>query len=61
MDDLEARQVSEVIPDAAAKRDGYQRVVDESGKDYLYPAQCFVPVALPVAAVRELTAPRRVG
>ena len=61
MDDLDARKVYEVIPDAAAKGDGYLRVIDESGKGYLYSVECFVAVALPVAAVRELIAPRRVG
>jgi hypothetical protein len=61
MDDLDARKVYAVIPDAAAKRDGYLRVIDESGDDYLYSVECFVAVALAVAAVRELIAPRRVG
>ena len=35
-------------------RDGYVRVIDESGDDYLYPAEYFVPVRVPVARVGEL-------
>jgi hypothetical protein len=52
--DLEQRKVYQVLPDRGANRDGYVRVVDESGEDYLYPAEYFVPVRLPAAAVRDL-------
>lgn len=54
--DLEPRKVYEVLTDRAASRDGYLRVVDESGEDYLYPAAYFVPVRLPVAAMRDFEA-----
>ena len=54
--DLERRKVYQVMPDRAASRDGYIRVVDESGEDYLYPAAYFVPVRLPAAVVRDLEA-----
>lgn len=54
--DLEVRKVYPVLPDAAAARDGYLRVVDESGEDYLYPADYFVPVEVPLAARRVLSA-----
>jgi hypothetical protein len=53
-DDLEPRKVYQVLPDRAAGREGYLRVVDESGEDYLYPAEYFVPVRLPVAVAQEL-------
>ena len=53
-EDLERRKVYQILPDRAASRDGYARVVDESGEDYLYPAEYFVPVSLPVAVVRDL-------
>ena len=43
-DDLEPRKVYQVLPDAAAAREGLTRVVDESGEDYLYPADYFVRV-----------------
>jgi hypothetical protein len=52
--DLERRKVYQVLPDRAAGRDGYVRVVDESGEDYLYPAEYFVPVRLPDAVERDL-------
>jgi hypothetical protein len=53
-DDLEPRKVYPVLPDRAAVRVGYVRVIDESGEDYLYPAEYFVPVKFPVAVAREL-------
>jgi hypothetical protein len=43
-DDLEPRKVHQVLPDRAAARDGYVRVIDESGEDYLYPGEYIVPV-----------------
>jgi hypothetical protein len=56
-DDLKPRMVYQVLPDESAARDGYLRVVDESGEDYLYPVDCFVPVELPEAAVKVLVTP----
>lgn len=56
-DDLEPRKVYQVLPDAAAAREGYARVIDESGEDYLYPAEYFVRVKLPVAVSRRLASP----
>ena len=46
-EDLETRKVYCILPDKRAERDGYLRVVDESGEDYLYPASYFVFVRLP--------------
>ena len=37
MEDLEARKVYQLIPDREASREGYVRVIDESGEDYMYP------------------------
>ena len=54
MEDLEARKVYQVLPDREARREGYVRVVDESGEDYMYPSDWFVPVKLPAAVVRRL-------
>ena len=48
------RKLYEQIPDARAGEDGYVRVVDESGEDYLYPADYFVAVDLPREAERAL-------
>ena len=58
-EDLEIRRVYQIFPDARAAKVGYVRVVDESGEDYLYPADYFVPVELSREAERALsTAPR---
>ena len=46
-EDLELRKVYQILPDKRAERDGYIRVVDESGEDYLYPGSYFVFVKLP--------------
>jgi hypothetical protein len=46
-EDLELRKVYRVVPDRRAAREGYVRIVDESGEDYLYPESYFVPVRLP--------------
>ena len=48
--DLEPRKLYEVLPDKRAAADGYLRVIDESGEDYLYPARFFVPLPLPPEA-----------
>ena len=55
-DDLEKGKVYPLLPDAKAKRDGYIRVVDESGEDYLYPESLFVPVDIPLKAREALSA-----
>jgi hypothetical protein len=49
-EDLVLRKVYQVLPDANAARSGYLRVIDESGEDYLYRSDFFVPVSLPEAA-----------
>jgi hypothetical protein len=46
-DDLELRKIYEVLPDSKADEVGYLRVVDESGEDYLYPANHFLSIELP--------------
>jgi len=58
-EDLEPRKVSEQLPDARAAKDGYVRVVDESGEDYLYPSGYFVAVDLPREAERALASGAR--
>jgi hypothetical protein len=58
-DDLELRKLYEQRPDARAAEDGYVRVVDESGEDYLYPADHFVVVELPRKAERALASAGR--
>ncbi len=55
-EDLELSKVYRVLADESAARDGYVRVIDESGEDYLYPADHFVPIAVPQEAKRVLWA-----
>jgi len=56
---LEARKLYEVLPDETAASHRQLRVVDESGKDYLYPARYFRLVTLPPSLERVLRRPRR--
>jgi len=58
-EDLEVGKIYRILPDKAAAAEGHLRVIDESGEDYLYPAECFVFVELPRKAKRVLSAPRR--
>ena len=58
-EDLEVRKVYELLPDARAAKEGYVRVIDESGEDYLYPAAFFVPFELPRGAGRSLSIAKR--
>ena len=51
---LELHKVYRVLPDADAAEDGDVRVIDESGEDYLYEAERFLPVDLPPKTVRAL-------
>ncbi len=53
-DDLEKRKIYQVIPDEDAAREGYLRVIDESGEGYLYPQSYFILVQLPRAAHEAL-------
>jgi hypothetical protein len=58
--DLQLRKLYECLPDPRSAKEGFVRVVDESGEDYLYPATHFVAVELPREAERALAAgPRR--
>lgn len=53
-EDLEPRKIYQVLPDEASAADGYIRVIDESGEDYLYPQDYFVAIELPQAAQKAL-------
>jgi hypothetical protein len=46
-EDLDLRKVYRVLEDPKALEDGYLRIIDESGEDYLYPESYFVPVQIP--------------
>jgi hypothetical protein len=56
-EDLEPRKAYEFLHDPEAAREGYARVIDESGEDYLYPAEYFVE--LPADIERELRSASR--
>ena len=51
---LERRKIYVALPDARAGRLGHLRVVDESGEDYLYPMERFLPADLPTATRRAV-------
>ena len=55
-EDLEKRKIYQVLPDVAAKKEGYLRIIDESGEDYLYPESYFILVQLPREAQEALQA-----
>ena len=47
VDDLKVRTVYQILPDESAARSNYVRVIDETGEDYLYPANLFVEIEVP--------------
>ena len=51
---LELRKLYQVVPDETAHKLHQIRVIDESGDDYLYPEEYFVPVQLPQSAEKAL-------
>ncbi len=57
--DLETRKVYQVLPDRETASEGYARIIDESGEDYLYPADYFVPLRLSGTVARELVQPAK--
>ncbi|MFQ5823373.1 MAG: hypothetical protein ACE5JB_04890 [bacterium] len=52
---LELRKIYQVLPDDQAAEHQLIRVIDESGEDYLYPAEFFVSIEVPKAAVKTFT------
>ena len=55
-EDLEKGKIYQVLPDEEAEKEGYLRVIDEPGEDYLYPQSYFILVQLPHEAQEELLA-----
>ena len=51
---LELRKIYRVLPDKDAQADGDMRIIDESGEDYLFPADYFIPIELPQTIVQVL-------
>jgi hypothetical protein len=56
---LEHRKIYDVWPDADAEAHGQLRVVDESGEDYLFPAEYFRILTLPPGVDRLIRAAGR--
>jgi hypothetical protein len=52
--DLEPRKIYRIVPDKKGATEGYLRIVDESGEDYLYPASYFAIIRVPAAAAKSL-------
>jgi hypothetical protein len=44
---LEVRKLYQVLADSDAASRHFLRVIDESGEDYLYPEEYFIPIELP--------------
>ena len=55
-EDLEKRKLYQILPDETATQEGYMRVIDESGEDYLYPESYFIIVDLPRQAEEVVAA-----
>lgn len=55
-EDLEKRKIYQILPDEEAAREGYLRVLDESGEDYLYPESYFIVIELTRKAQEALAA-----
>jgi hypothetical protein len=51
---LELRKLYLVVTDETAAKVHQIRIIDESGEDYLYPKEYFVPVQLPQSAERAV-------
>jgi len=47
IDDLKIRTVYQLLPDESAAKSNYVRIIDETGEDYLYPADLFATIELP--------------
>jgi hypothetical protein len=44
---LEPKKIYQILPDPQAQKHQLIRVIDESGEDYLYPANYFISLELP--------------
>ena len=49
---LEVRKIYRVLPDVRAAKHQMLRVIDESGEDYLFPADYFAPIQVPPVAAK---------
>ena len=52
---LELHKIDRAVPDKDAESDGDIRVIDESGEDYLYSQNRFIPIRVPPTLRQSLT------
>lgn len=52
---LIVRKIYEILPDEAAAKDDFLRVIDESGEDYLHHLSQFILVEFPAEVEQALT------
>jgi hypothetical protein len=53
---LELRKIYVRLADSEAEGDGFWRVIDESGEDYLFPSRFFAPIQVPKSAEQVFAA-----
>jgi hypothetical protein len=53
---LETRKIYIAVRDAVSEKQGFLRVIDESGDDYVYPRAFFRPIELPQTIKRAVLA-----
>ena len=51
---LELRKLYQIVPDKSLNVHGLIRIIDESGKSYLYPAEYFLPIKLSPATQKAI-------
>jgi hypothetical protein len=51
---LELHKIYRVVPDADAEAEGEFRIIDETGEDYLFSQDRFVPIRVPAAVQASL-------
>jgi len=50
------KKIYQIVPDERAEQDGFVRIIDESGEDYLFHVRHFVFIELPEEVERALIA-----
>lgn len=53
-DDLQVLKIYQLLSDQKAAEEDYVRVIDDSGEDYLYPADCFITTEFSTDVKRQL-------
>ena len=51
---LELHKIYRIVPDEDARKDGDLRIIDESGEDYLFPADYFLLIDIPRGSAESL-------